>query len=461
MTESDFQTFEAVGALVVVLDADGRIVHWNHCCSDLTGYSLDEVRGRRLWDFALLPEEIEAVRAVFASAATSDACQVDLANYWVTKTGGATMDRLFAHHDHPSRWKHPVHHQDGNRPERAQAGRAGAARLRSQAERAWPRPRRLYEDARHATDDLREANQHMVSATIRAQELTEKVEAALTRSEESERELRAAAEFREMFIGDRGPRPAQPARDDRACQPTCCFSAAASTSTTEKPSRASSAAAERMKRMIIQLLDFTRARLGGGFPIDRARRSARHLRGVVQEFGAPIHLELEGDLTGTWDPDRLAEALSNITGNAIEHAAPGTPVVVRAHAEGAEVVVEVSNRGNAIPDDLLPVIFEPFRRGKREKPATGNLGLGLYIAKQIVLAGGGTLDAALDRRHDDLRDATAPPCRRPRRRPHRRPRSRAQPAQMDLATGGGAGEHRTWFPPRSSSEPRQCHRAQL
>ena len=41
----------------------------------------------------------------------------------------------------------------------------------------------------------------MVNATIRAQELTEKVEAALARSEESERELRAAAEFREMFIG--------------------------------------------------------------------------------------------------------------------------------------------------------------------------------------------------------------------------------------------------------------------
>ena len=46
---------------------------------------------------------------------------------------------------------------------------------------------RLYETARRATDDLREANQHMVSATIRAQELTEKVEAALTRSEQADR----------------------------------------------------------------------------------------------------------------------------------------------------------------------------------------------------------------------------------------------------------------------------------
>ena len=51
VTESDFQTFEAVGALVVVLDVDDRIVYWNQACSDLTGYSLEEVRGRRLWDF--------------------------------------------------------------------------------------------------------------------------------------------------------------------------------------------------------------------------------------------------------------------------------------------------------------------------------------------------------------------------------------------------------------------------
>ena len=98
-------------------------------------------------------------------------------------------------------------------------------------------------------------------------------------------------------------------------------------------------------------------------------------------------------MTGTWDPDRLAEALSNIAGNAVEHAAPGTPVVVRAHPEGDEVVVEIINQGDPIPADVLPFIFEPFRRGKRERSATGNLGLGLYIAKQIVLASGGTLDA--------------------------------------------------------------------
>ena len=81
--------------------------------------------------------------------------------------------------------------------------------------------------------------------------------------------------------------------------------------------------------------------------------------------------------------------------NEIEHAAPGTVVVVKARANGEQAIVEISNQGTPIPPDVLPFIFEPFRRGRqRQKSATGNLGLGLYIARQIVLSHGGTLEAS-------------------------------------------------------------------
>jgi signal transduction histidine kinase len=57
-------------------------------------------------------------------------------------------------------------------------------------------------------------------------------------------------------------------------------------------------------------------------------------------------------------------------------------------------VIEISNKGKVIPAELRPLIFEPFHRGVTDKSAAGNLGLGLYIARQIVLASGGTLDVS-------------------------------------------------------------------
>lgn len=154
-------------------------------------------------------------------------------------------------------------------------------------------------------------------------------------------------------------------------------------------------ATQRMTRMIAQLLDLTRARLGGGLAIEAHLTDLRRVcLDVVEEFEAVIELEVAGDVTGTWDEDRLGEVISNLTGNAVEYAAPGTLVTVKAHAEADGIVVEVSNQGDPIPADVLPFIFEPFRRARqRAKSATGNLGLGLYIANQIVLAHGGTIDA--------------------------------------------------------------------
>lgn len=242
--------------------------------------------------------------------------------------------------------------------------------------------------------DQREANEQMVSATIRAQELTVEADAAKERAEKSERELRAVAEFREMFIGMLG-------HDLRNPLGAIVMSAALLLRRARLDDQDSETAAriirssQRMGRMITQLLDLTRARLGGGLPIEPEPTDLREIcRNVVEEFEATIQLEIEGDVTGIWDQDRLADVLSNLAGNAIEYATPGTVVIIKAHADGAEVIVEISNQGDPISPDVLPFIFEPFRRAKQhQKSATGNLGLGLYIAHQIALSHGGTLDA--------------------------------------------------------------------
>jgi signal transduction histidine kinase len=241
--------------------------------------------------------------------------------------------------------------------------------------------------------DQREANARMVSATIRAHELADEADAAKERAEETQRALRAVAEFREMFIGIVG-------HDLRAPLASIVVSAGTLLQRGRLDDNDAEAVAriirssQRMSRMIGQLLDLTQARLGGGLAIEPKPTDLREIfRDVLAEFEATIQLDAEGELTGTWDEDRLTQVVSNLTRNAIEYAAPGTAVVVKARADGTEAVVEISNQGEAIPADLVPFLFEPFRRARRrEKAATGNLGLGLYIAKQIVLSHGGTLD---------------------------------------------------------------------
>jgi signal transduction histidine kinase len=155
---------------------------------------------------------------------------------------------------------------------------------------------------------------------------------------------------------------------------------------------------ERMTRMIDQILDWTRMRSDAGHVrvVCADCDLAAVTEAVVGEHRAragdvPIAVEARGTLRGNWDADRLAQALSNLVGNAVDHASkPG----VRVHLDGAgdEVSISVENDGR-IDDDVLPVIFEPFRgRASGSKLRGRGLGLGLYITRQIVLAHGGRID---------------------------------------------------------------------
>jgi signal transduction histidine kinase len=240
---------------------------------------------------------------------------------------------------------------------------------------------------------LRDQSGHRVGAVNCFYDVSERkrAESKLADSLSGER---STAEFRELFIGILG-------HDLRNPLGAIAMAAAflirrglldeADRRTVARIVRSS----QRMSRMITQMLDLTRARLGGGLSINPAPSDLREIcQDVAEEFGASIHLDVEGDMTGTWDKDRLEEVISNLAGNAVEYSTPGTLVGVKARAEDSMVVVEVANRGEPIPADVLPFIFEPFRRAKQgDRSAAGNLGLGLYIAWQIVFSHGGTLEA--------------------------------------------------------------------
>lgn len=244
-----------------------------------------------------------------------------------------------------------------------------------------------------ALSDLRQANEQLVSTTLRAQELADEAAAAQAEAEEGRRKLEEVAELRELFIGIlghdlRAPLGAVTLAADLLLRRNHLDSQDQRVVTRMKRS------SERMTRMVSQLLDLTRARLGAGLSLELKPCDLRELcETAAEEFDAPIELALEGDLTGTWDCDRLAEVLGNLTSNAIAFATPGSPVRIAARPDDGYAEVEVINQGEPIPPEVLPFIFEPFRRAKqREKSSAGNLGLGLYIAKEIVAAHGGTIE---------------------------------------------------------------------
>src|SRR5262245_37602465 len=156
--------------------------------------------------------------------------------------------------------------------------------------------------------------------------------------------------------------------------------------------------ARRMSRMIDDMLDLARARLAGGIPLKRERADFGALvQRVVMEHQSAfpnrrIDLRSEGDVTGEWDVDRLAQVASNLIGNALQHGDPQYAIEVRlASSPDDTVVFSVANEGRIAPE-LLPHLFDPFRGGGAAAIRNEGLGLGLYIVQQIVLAHQGRID---------------------------------------------------------------------
>ena len=94
------------------------------------------------------------------------------------------------------------------------------------------------------------------------------------------------------------------------------------------------------------------------------------------------------------DEDRLEQVIWNVLSNAVKFTPSGGRVEMAASKEESGVVVRVADTGPGVPEGFLPHIFEPFRQGDNSTArAHGGLGLGLAIAKQLIVAHGGTIQA--------------------------------------------------------------------
>ncbi|WP_143177775.1 GAF domain-containing sensor histidine kinase [Cystobacter ferrugineus] len=150
----------------------------------------------------------------------------------------------------------------------------------------------------------------------------------------------------------------------------------------------------RARYLVDEVLEYARLRQMGGLRLDIVPTQMDELaRAVVDETRIAFpqrRIELISEQTsGMWDPHRLAEALTNLVGNAAQYGYPDTPITLRVGVRQTESYVEVHNDGPPIPEEILPFIFEPFRRGRGD--GRNSVGLGLFIVEQIVRAHGGNI----------------------------------------------------------------------
>ena len=155
----------------------------------------------------------------------------------------------------------------------------------------------------------------------------------------------------------------------------------------------------RMSNMIRDLLDHARA-AGGALPMSP---EPVDLGALAHELAQDFHLadptrqisvSVSGDVCGEWDLARLYQALSNLLGNATHYGGGRAQVTITGWPES--VGAAVFNDGPAIAPELIPVIFEPFRRGRND---SSGLGLGLYIVDLIARSHGGrvTVESSAER----------------------------------------------------------------
>lgn len=156
--------------------------------------------------------------------------------------------------------------------------------------------------------------------------------------------------------------------------------------------------AERLERFVVNLLEMTRLQSGAvevrreWVPVEELVGSAL-TRLEAHLVGRPVRTDLAEDLPlVSVDPVLMQQLVFNLVDNAAKHTPAGTPVEIVARADGAGVVIEVSDRGPGLPPGAEARVFEKFYRASRE--GVRGAGLGLAICKGIVAAHGGAISAA-------------------------------------------------------------------
>ena len=161
---------------------------------------------------------------------------------------------------------------------------------------------------------------------------------------------------------------------------------------------------KRASQIVGDLLDFTRSQIGPGIPLSRTRIDVQPICARIVDESRTVHPEADIQMSSTervvgmFDGDRLEQVFSNLIGNAVQHGDGREPVLVSLSVLDNTLQFSVHNSGSPIPEDVLPFIFNPMGRYAPDKEMGhgpyASLGLGLFIAAQIVESHGGRIEVS-------------------------------------------------------------------
>jgi signal transduction histidine kinase len=158
----------------------------------------------------------------------------------------------------------------------------------------------------------------------------------------------------------------------------------------------------RLETLVGDLLDVSRLQRGRLELRPEAVELGELARQVVARFDHSPHrtprhsliVDAPSPVAGVWDAARLDQVLTNLVGNALKFSPTGGEVRVAVRREADEALLTVSDEGLGIGPEERAALFEPFRRGEATARAIPGVGLGLYIAAEIVARHGGRIEVA-------------------------------------------------------------------
>lgn len=353
--------FETAGALVMVLDTEGRIVRFNRACEQISGYLAEEAKGRFFWDLFSNPQEEKKAKLIFTRLLAGQ-FPINDESYWVAKDG---TRRAIA-------WSNTV-----------LLNKYGAVIHVIATGVDITKRKEVEQMLKEAVSDLARSNQELDRSSHEIKEANQ--------------QLRELDEIKSHFISAASHELRTPLTSIKGYVETILEDEVGPLNEKQREFLTYvKTSTDRLHRLLNELLDISKIESGQV----QMNKELTDLRSLLREemmiFKAQAHqknisIDMDSDahLREIYcDGDKIRELMDNLINNAIKYTLPGGKVKIEARNHDTGVKIDVRDNGIGIHKEDLNRVFEPFQHIEKNGMETTeeSTGLGLTLVKRIVEA---------------------------------------------------------------------------